>query len=83
MGFISVEHVVSCLRYHSDGGGFGSPYTFSCLVTRMGKVGWVSLASGEFSSKAYRAIRKALLAEGLTSVEFVRRRRAREIKETK
>jgi len=34
-GSVSIEPVVSVIRYHQNGGGFGQPYTFSCLMMKM------------------------------------------------
>jgi hypothetical protein len=77
MGHVSVEQIVSVIRYHPDGGGYGSPYTFSCLITRSGEYGWLSLATGVFSAKIYRGIYSELVKLGITRVRFERRIRGK------
>lgn len=81
---IPPDDPVFCLRFHPDGGDYGSAYSFSCLVTRTGTEGWLSMASGEFTPTVFREIKRKLKSEGFTRVRYERMnmplRRLREIK---
>jgi hypothetical protein len=83
--FVSVEAPVYLVRYHPTGDGFGSPYSFSVVLTRFGSRGYLSMAAGTFTPTAYKAIRRYLRAMGMTGVRFERRNlprvRQREIAE--
>jgi hypothetical protein len=77
-GHVSIEPLTSIVRYHPDGKGYGSPYVFSCVLTRIGDEGWLNLATGHFSPEIFRAVKKALLESGLESVDFERKKRGRQ-----
>lgn len=78
-GLVSVEWLVIQIRYHPNGGGKGAPYTFSCNVTRMGDVGYISMATQNvtggrrFTPEVYREIERALRGLGIKRVDYERR----------
>ncbi len=73
-GHVSVEPLTSIVRFHPGGEGYGSPYTFSCVLTVIGTEGYLSAGGGKMTPQVFREIKKALFEGlGLTSVEYERR----------
>jgi hypothetical protein len=69
---VSIEAVVSVLRYHPDGGGYGSPSTFSCLMLRMADEVTLYGGSGIYNRDVRREIKRAMLDAGVSKVQFQR-----------
>lgn len=76
---VSVEHIVSVLRYHSAG-AYGSPAAFSATVLRSGDVALIVDARGRYTAEIRRAVRDALAALGIDTAIFNRARKGRMMK---
>lgn len=80
-GYVSVHWTTAEVRYHPSGKGYGSPYSFSCNVTRIGNWGWLSMgnipdelrrAGVRFTPDLFREIKRTLKGLGVDECEFQR-----------
>ncbi len=79
----SIEWMCDCpirtglLRVHPDGGGYGSPYTFACVVTQIEEgFAEVHLAIRAPTPTEFRAVATALKAAGYSRARWERRNSA-------
>lgn len=78
--YVSLEPICDgngyIVRYHENGGGYGSPYSFVCVAERVGDEWVLKAAYGErehkFSVLAHRRIYAKWAEEGLGQVRFRR-----------
>jgi len=72
MDSVSIEPVVSILRYHPIG-GFGDPWTFSCTLIKTADEITIDAATADkFTPTIRRAINRALFEQGITKVRYLR-----------
>lgn len=70
---ISIEYITAILRHHPDGGGFGDPFDFSCVVQIHDKEATIKSANGVFSLTTRTEMEEALRSIGISRVRYVRR----------
>lgn len=71
-GVVTIEPAASILRYH-ESGGYGDPYSFSCVMTRYGDEATLFAAGGRIRPQVRRAVAAALRELGITKIRYQRR----------
>ena len=64
---------LATLRYHPDGGGYGTPYSTTALLTALDESGWISGAVGKMTPHVFKQMLVAVRGFGLEHVEFERK----------
>lgn len=70
---ISIEYITAILRHHPNGGGFGDPFDFSCVVQIHDKEATIKSANGAFSLAVRTEMEEALHSMGINTVRYIRR----------
>ncbi len=71
-GTVSFECIAGVIRYHPKG-GYGDPYTFSCVAVINNEEAILKGAIGEYSKDVHRTVKDTLTALGVKRVKYERR----------